>query len=73
MLKSDNGSEFAGKVMDRWAYENGIGIDFSRPGKPTDNAAVESFNGRFRQECLAVADGLQSSQTSLCTGVVNTG
>ena len=52
MLKSDNGSEFAGKVMDRWAYEHGIGIDFSRPGKPTDNAAVESFNGRFRQECL---------------------
>ena len=52
MLKSDNGSEFAGKVMDRWAYEHGIGIDFSRPGKPTDNAGVESFNGRFRQECL---------------------
>ena len=38
--------------LDRWAYEHGIGIDFSRPGKPTDNAAVESFNGRLRQECL---------------------
>jgi hypothetical protein len=42
----------AGKVMDRWAYERQIGIDFSRPGKPTDNTTVESFNGRLRQECL---------------------
>ncbi len=38
--------------MDRWAYERNIEIDFSRPGKPTDNATVESFNGRLRQECL---------------------
>ena len=38
--------------MDRWAYERGVEIDFSRPGKPTDNAGVESFNGRLRQECL---------------------
>ena len=38
--------------MDRWAYERGIELDFSRPGKPTDNAKIESFNGRFRQECL---------------------
>nr|WP_097462131.1 IS3 family transposase [Mangrovitalea sediminis] len=52
LLKTDNGSEFAGKVMDRWAYERDIKIDFSRPGKPTDNATVESFNGRLRQECL---------------------
>ena len=52
VLKTDNGSEFAGKVMDRWAYERNIEIDFSRPGKPTDNAMVESFNGRLRQECL---------------------
>lgn len=52
MLKTDNGSEFAGKVMDRWAYENDVKIDFSRPGKPTDNATVESFNGSLRQECL---------------------
>jgi putative transposase len=51
-IKVDNGSEFAGKVMDRWAYENGVELDFSRPGKPTDNALVESFNGRFRQECV---------------------
>jgi putative transposase len=38
--------------MDKWAYERGIELDFSRPGKPTDNAMVESFNGRLRQECL---------------------
>jgi putative transposase len=38
--------------MDRWAYENGVEIDFSWPGRLTDNAQVESFNGRFRTECL---------------------
>ena len=37
---------------DKWAYEHGVELDFSRPGKPTDNAKVESFNGRFREECL---------------------
>lgn len=51
-IKADNGSEFISKVMDKWAYENGVEIDFSRPGKPTDNAKNESFNGRFREECL---------------------
>lgn len=38
--------------MDRWAYENGVKLEFSRPGKPTDNAFIESFNGRLREECL---------------------
>ena len=51
-IKVDNGSEFISKAMDKWAYERGVELDFSRPGKPTDNAKVESFNGRFRQECL---------------------
>ena len=51
-IKTDNGSEFISKVMDKWAYEHGVELDFSRPGKPTDNARVESFNGRLRQECL---------------------
>ena len=51
-IKSDNGSEFISKAMDRWAYDNGVELDFSRPGRPTDNAKVESFNGRFRSECL---------------------
>jgi len=51
-IKTDNGSEFISKVMDRWVYERGVELDFSRPGKPTDNARAESFNGRLRQECL---------------------
>jgi putative transposase len=51
-IKVDNGSEFISKVMDQWAYERGVELDFSRPGTPTDNAKVESFNGRLRQECL---------------------
>ena len=51
-IKSDNGSEFISKGMDKWAYERNIELDFSRPGKPTDNAMVESFNGRLRKECL---------------------
>ena len=52
VLFCDNGSEFSGQAMDLWAYQHGVWIDFSRPGKPTDNAHVESFNGTFRQECL---------------------
>ena len=51
-IKTDNGSEFISKVTDKWAHERGVELDFSRPGKPTDNAMVESFNGRLRQECL---------------------
>jgi len=51
-IKVDNGSEFISKAMDKWAYERGVELDFSRPGKPTDNAKIESFNGRLRQECL---------------------
>ncbi len=52
VLFCDNGSEFTSQVMDLWAYHNGVKIDFSRPGKPTDNAYVESFNGTLRAECL---------------------
>lgn len=51
-IQVDNGSEFISKVLDKWAYENGILLDFSRPGKPTDNPFIESFNGSFRDECL---------------------
>ena len=40
------------KSIDRWAYLDGAELDFSRPGKPTDNSFIEAFNGRFRQECL---------------------
>ena len=48
----DNGPEFSGRELDAWAYRKGVTLCFSRPGKPTDNAFVESFNGRLRQECL---------------------
>lgn len=48
----DNGPEFTGRVLDTWAYAHGVKLDFTRPGKPVDNAYVESFNGRFRDECL---------------------
>lgn len=51
-IRCDNGPEFAGKMLDQWAYHIGIEIDFSRPGKPTDNAFCEAFNGRVRAECL---------------------
>ncbi len=53
-IRVDNGPEFVSKALDRWAYENGVRLDFSRPGKPTDNAFIESFNGRLRDECLNV-------------------
>ncbi len=52
VLFCDNGAEFSGQMLDLWAYKNGVKIDFSRPGKPTDNAFCESFNGTFRAECL---------------------
>ena len=51
-LFCDHGSEFCSPVLDLWACQNGVKIDFSRPGKPTDNGHIESFNGRFRDECL---------------------
>ena len=52
VIRVDNGPEFVSKALDRWAYSNSVTLDFSRPGKPTDNAFVESFNGRLRDECL---------------------
>jgi len=48
----DNGPELTSKVLDEWAYRRGVELIFSRPGKPVDNAYVESFNGKFRDECL---------------------
>jgi len=53
-IQCDNGSEFISRAMDKWAYDHGVMMDFSRPGKPMDNATVESFNGSFRDECLNV-------------------
>lgn len=47
-IQVDDGSEFISKALDLWAYDNGVTLDFSRPGKPTDNPLIESFNGSFR-------------------------
>lgn len=53
-IQVDNGSEFISKDFDKWAYDNGVTLDYSRPGKPTDNPFIESFNGSFRDECLNI-------------------
>jgi putative transposase len=52
VIAVDNGPEFVSKALDAWAYRNGVRLVFSRPGKPTDNALIEAFNRRFRDECL---------------------
>lgn len=51
-LTTDNGPEFIGRALDAWAYQHNVRLDFIQPGKPTQNAFVESFNGKFRDECL---------------------
>ena len=51
-IQVDNGSEFVSRVVDQWAYAQGVALHFIRPGKPTDNGYIESFNGKFRDECL---------------------
>lgn len=53
-LFADNGAEFTGQLVDLWAYHHGTRKDFSRPGKPTDNAFIETFNGTLRDECLNI-------------------
>lgn len=50
----DNGTEFTSKALDEWAYRHGIQLDFIRPGRPTENGMIESFNGRLRDGCLNV-------------------
>lgn len=52
LIRVDNGTEFTSRVVDSWAYQRGIKLDFIRPGKPVENARIESFNGKFRDECL---------------------
>jgi putative transposase len=52
VIVCDNGPEFAGRSLDTWAYGAGVKIHFIRPGKPVENCYVESFNGKFRDECL---------------------
>jgi len=48
----DNGGEFVSRAMDTWAYAHDVRLEFIRPGKPVENAFIESFNGRLRDECL---------------------
>jgi putative transposase len=52
-LLTDNGPEFAGMALDQWAHRHGVRLNFIQPGKPVQNAFVESFNGKFRDECLS--------------------
>lgn len=51
-IRTDQGPEFTSHVMDQWAYDNGVKLKLIQPGKPTQNAYIESFNGKFRDECL---------------------
>ena len=50
----DHGTEFTSRALEDWAYHRGVQLDFIRPGKPIENAHIESFNGRLRDECLNV-------------------
>jgi putative transposase len=54
-IRVDNGPEFVSRLLDQWAYLNKVELDFSRPGRPSDNAYIEAFNSRIRQECLNAA------------------
>lgn len=74
MLFCDNGSELTSHILDLWAYHNKVKIEFSRPGKPTDNAFIESFNGTFRDECLNTHwfESLGDAEYRSCPGSRNT-
>ena len=63
----DNGPEFVSKVLDAWAHRHGVHLEFSRPGKPTDNAFSEAFNRRVRDECLNLHwfDSLEEAQATI--------
>ncbi len=52
MIQADNGPELRGRVLDQWAYEHGVKLQFIAPGKPIQNAYIESFNARLREECF---------------------
>ena len=53
VIQCDNGTEFTSCALDQWASTHGVQLDFRRPGKPTDNATIESFNASVRRECLS--------------------
>ena len=50
VIQTANGPEFTGRVLDQWAYERGVKLQFIEPGKPIQNAFIESFNSRLREE-----------------------
>ena len=52
VIRIDNGTEFTSSAVDAWAYANQVRLDFITKGKPTENGHIESFNGKFRDECL---------------------
>lgn len=66
-LFADNGTEFTSRLVDLWAYHHKVRIDFSRPGKPTENAHIETFNGKLRDECLNVHwfDTVEDARTEI--------
>ena len=76
-IRVDQGTEFVSRDLDLWAYQRGVTLDFSRPGKPTDNAFIEAFNGRFRAECLnahwflSLADAQKSWRIGASTTMKN--
>ena len=69
-IRVDQGSEFVSRDMDLWAYARGVTLDFSRPGKPTDNGFIEAFNSKLRSECLnahwflSLADSREKLETA---------
>lgn len=69
MIRVDQGSKFVSRVLDLWAYAKDVTLDFSRPGKPTDNAFIAAFNGRFRSKCLnthwTLADAAEKMEARL--------
>lgn len=67
MLSIDNGPEFISRALVAWAHRHGVQLEFSRPGKPTDNAFIEAFNSRFRDECLNLHwfDSLEEAQATI--------
>jgi len=69
-IRCDQGTEFTAEALDQWAYNNGIELDFSRPGKPTDNAFAESFNSSVRKELLNTSwfDTLEAARRAAAHG-----
>ncbi|WP_144410394.1 IS3 family transposase, partial [Chromobacterium vaccinii] len=67
LIQVDNGPEFTSRALDEWAYRHGVTLQFIRPGKPVENAFIESFNGRFREECLnqSVFHNLQDARQTI--------